>query len=205
MQDHFANRVTKPENCILAFGIPTSIEDFKRDLELANKDFAKDFNGVSARYDKEFLQHLEKTECKMVQSGARILRRLTLDDFGALFVVENVDVIILFTHWTKKNEIEFFDGLAAIPQVIEKIPADFVGLLDLCVCHPRNLSVGLRKEHPDCLTRFTDNKATPFLWLYFYHTLFKYLASNDINYMDALKDVIKTFLSTTKIKTGNDK
>lgn len=37
-----SDRIVKPHNCVVVFGIPTSKEDFLRDQNHPNKEFAKD-------------------------------------------------------------------------------------------------------------------------------------------------------------------
>lgn len=192
-----SKRIIKPKNCTLAFGVPTSEEEFMRDQYAHNKDFAKKYNGIRQRYVKEFLNTLRKTEPMMADLGAKIIHRFRLNDFEAQFHDDMLHVIIVFSHW-KNDLVEFFDGFATAAQILEKIPADFVGIIDWCVCWPEELVASLRKERPKCLFRFANTALTPFLWLYFYLALFKLLAENELNYFDALEKVVHMFFRTTK-------
>ncbi|MDZ7362208.1 MAG: hypothetical protein ONB46_16000 [candidate division KSB1 bacterium] len=53
-----AQRIVKPENCALAFGIPTSREAFFRSLAQCGENFAKHFHGVWKKYEHEVVRHL---------------------------------------------------------------------------------------------------------------------------------------------------
>jgi len=192
-----ADRIIKPENCAIAFGIPTTVEDFERDLCHPNKDFSKIYNGVRQKYVKEFLNPLHKTEPVMTRLGVNVIHNLRLDDFGELFQKEKLEVVILFSHW-KDHSVEFYDGFAEITQIVNEIPIDLSGIIDLCVCHPKELTFALRKLRPNYLVRFTDKEATPFFWLYFYLALFSHLANNELTYLDALKELIIASFKTTR-------
>jgi hypothetical protein len=192
-----SKKIIKPENCVLAFGIPTSKEVFFNAQNHPNKDFAKKFKGIWAKYDLEIVSNIQKIDPILSELGATVVHNLTLDDFGNLFHNQKYDVIILFSHW-KANAIEFHDGLAEIPAIINRIPTDFSGIIDLSVCHPEQLTIDLRKERPNCLVRFTNQDATPYLWLSFYRALLHHLKQHERTYLEALEEVIAAFLGKVK-------
>jgi hypothetical protein len=184
-----AQRIVKPENCALAFGIPTSRETFLRDQAQDGEYFAKHYHGVWERYDHEVVRHLRKYAPLLKQLGVNVVEQLTLQHFGELFRDAKLDVVVLFSHW-HDDAVEFHDGLALAPAIIEQIPVDFSGVLDLCVCHPESLTIALRRDRPRCLIRYTNKPATPYIWLYFYMELFNYLRQHDSTYLQALEEVI---------------
>jgi hypothetical protein len=62
MKKGISKKIIKPENCVLAFGIPTTKEAFSKDQTHDNKDFAKRFIGVLARYDYEIVSNIKKID-----------------------------------------------------------------------------------------------------------------------------------------------
>lgn len=189
-----SSQVVKPSDCIMAFGIPTSRRAFNEALaNPTNRDFVVNCCPVWEKYDYEIVSEVEFVEPAIKALGARVVHDLTLEGFGELFR-RRPGAIILFCHW-QNEAIEFADGLKTVPDVIDKVPIDFSGLLDLCVCHPESLAVSLHNSRPNCLTRFTNKAATPAYWLYFYWALFKVLKDSDTTYLDALEATVRSFTS----------
>lgn len=184
---------TKPQNCVLAFGIPTSKENFHNDLKRTDKEFAKMFEAGWARYNIEIIQVLEGLKKEYNKVGLNIVYDLTLSNFRKLFL--NYDVVILFSHW-KENEIEFSDGFVNTTEILNHIPNDFNGIVDLCVCSPKELAMGIRKTKMNCVVKYTNGKAIPSFWLHFYSVLFNYLKNNDVYYLDGLEYINGKFLTT---------
>ena len=119
---------------------------------------------------------------------------MTFNKFSKVVKKNKYDIVILFSHW-REDTIEFFDGLVGIPDIVKAIPYEFEGLIDLCVCHPEKLTFALRSERPKCLIRYTQKKATPYIWLYFYLMVFKRLKEENITYLQALELTINDFLN----------
>jgi hypothetical protein len=191
-----SKKIIKPENCIIVFGIPTSKEKFRQHQLSKNSDFAKRFTNWS-QYHYQFVSNIERLSPIITELGVSIIYDLKFRDFETLFNKNKIDVIVLFSHWNS-NSIEFDDGLADIQSIVNKIPLDFYGILDLCVCHPEELTKMLRKFRPNCLVKYTHKKATPFLWIYFYMVLLKYLKDYDVTYLEALEKIINEFLTNNK-------
>lgn len=187
-----SRKTIKPEQCAFCFGIPTNKNDFKKDQVDPKKGYAKRFNNVYSKYEFQILSHLKIVEPKIEESGASIIYSLTLKKFGDLLRNSKFEVIILFSHW-KKNAVEFFDGYASTDRIIDQIPVDFSGFIDLTVCHPDELIVNLHKKREHCMTKSALNKVTPFIWLYFYELLFRHLKENNLSYLKALEDTIEAF------------
>ena len=203
MKRNISERIIKPENCAVAFGIPTSKQAFERDGsdEVANKEFAKLYRWAWGKFEAEIVNPFEKVVPVITGLGVEVCAEATLEDFGQLVRNERFDVVVLFSHWGDES-IEFHDGFAQVPSIIEKIPSDFDRILDLSVCHPKSLVEALRRERPDCLIRHIEleKEVTPGIWMYFYLALFKHLKHSDVTYLKALLDVIEAFL---KIKRGS--
>jgi hypothetical protein len=176
----------------MGFGIPTTEETFRANLLNAEKDFAKRFNGIWPRYQQQFIAHLTDAREEMKKAGLNVEYELTLKKFQMCFQETKYRVIILFSHW-KQDHIEFADGLTGIDSIIEAVPVNFDGLIDLCVCHPKRLAIELRAQRPNCLVKFIDKRATPSFWLAFYSVLFRHLHSSQMSYPNAMMDVISEF------------
>ncbi len=186
----------KPSDCVLAFGIPTSEDEFWVAREDSKRDFAK--NLIWQQYDFQFVSHLRKIERRLAKLGLRIVPQLTLQDFGKLFRDPSNKVVILFSHWTN-DAVEFFDGMATEEEIIRVIPCEFDGIVDLCVCHPDNLPIRIRNHlPPTALIKHIDVKATPIIWLYFYWAVFTILIDSNnsdsgTSYLEALEKAVKEF------------
>jgi hypothetical protein len=193
-----ATKIVKPRDCILAFGIPTSEADFRADLRSVCKDFARNFNGLWARYEAEFIDPLVKVERIIRNLDTRVVHGLTLARFGAL--VATADVFILFTHWIGE-QVEFADGLQPIAPIVEAIPQTYAGILDLCVCRSDRFAAAVRSARTGCLVRHVAERAvTPAYWLYFFMVLFKYLEHHDTSYLNAVAEVIRLLNQSTRFR-----
>jgi hypothetical protein len=135
----------------------------------------------------------ESVKPLMTKLGVEVRTEVTLEQFGHLFGIEQFDVIILFAHWHSKA-VEFHSGLVDIPSIVENVPINFDGIIDLCVCHPEALAIALRVSRPNCLVKYVNEKADPAFWLYFYLALFTHMNQHDLGYLTALADVIREFL-----------
>jgi hypothetical protein len=126
--------------------------------------------------------------------GVRLVRDLTLDGFESLCRDEDVQVVILFSHWDETG-VELRDGFASIEAVIESVPSEGSGVLDFCVCHPSGLVPRLRDERPRYLIHFRSIEAKPRFWLSFYPALFLSLHRFPRSYLDAFTDLQTALLN----------
>lgn len=181
----------KPSDCILAFGIPTCESDFIDAKDDEFRDFVTPYSW--GKYHKEIVSHLEEVEPYFKQLEVRVIHRLKLSDFKVLLESNPKRVIILFSHW-KEDSIEFFSGMASSDAIVNEVPLDFEGIIDLCVCHPNNLWIKLRNLlPPSALIKFTDVTNTPYKWLYFYWVVFTILDNSEVSYSEALKQGVQAF------------
>lgn len=183
----------KPSDCILAFGIPVSETEFWDAKDDEGRDFVTNCCPVWQVYNLDIISHFEELAPHFQRLGVRIIRALRLTDLRDLFIDNSDKTIILFSHW-KDDSMEFFDGMASSDAVVREVPSDFTGIIDLCVCHPMNLAVKLRKHlHPDALVKFTDKTNTPHKWFYFYWAVFTILDESDVSYLDALRKSVEAY------------
>lgn len=300
--------IVKPEDCVFAFGIPTSKEDFLKDQNSENKDFARTVKGNWLQYKTGVVNILRAVEPIIRDLGVRIIHRLTFRDFAGLFKDRKAKIILLFTHWKDEpnrtvfskqeylgflkkhadflefvpherallewiktncnqldslagiklsgqkgqeeapivrvkqqeieadydqivfdylreisadtylellrhsttSEVEFYDGLKSIYEIVCQIPARYQGFLDLNVCQCDDLTMALRKCRPACHFKFKrddpeedeDAGVKPDSMLLFYLIFFKHLASRNLSYLQAFKEVFAAFIKLSKRKGG---
>ena len=185
--------VVKPSDCALLIGIPTSKETFYNN---PNSDYIKNFSWP--KYQHDIIIPIYKFEKLIRQLGIKVIHKLTYSSFGKIFKDEKIDVFILFSHW-KNKRIEFYNDFVPIDKIVNKIPNEFTGILDLCVCHPRELIKELRRKKPNCTLRSIDSihqkeaEVTPSVWLTFYLALFKILEEKEITYIMAIHEVLEIY------------
>ena len=121
-----------------------------------------------------------------------IIEGFDLAALGTSFI-GHFDVVILFAHWCG-DAVELFGGFADPDTFLQRVPNEFSGLIDLCVCHPPELVRALRSSRPNCLIKFITKEATPGFWLYFYLALFKHLQDDNDTYLGGLEKAVKIFI-----------
>ena len=186
-------KTVKPENCAMVFGIPTTKAQFFDNFRNSEKDFVRHFKGGWAQYYNQIVSNSDRILPVLSEFGVTVIQKIDPESFSKLFRESIYDVIILFSHW-HNDTIELSDHLYNISNIVDAIPYEFNGILDLCVCHPENLTILLRRDRPNCLTRYTQQKATPYIWLHFYLVLFKNLMERELTYLQALEITIDAFL-----------
>jgi hypothetical protein len=193
MPSPFTERIIKPSDCTLGFGIPTSEPEFIRAAQNPSADFSRRFLGGYAHYEAALLRDMQSVLPLLQHWGVSMIRGLTLEHLAGAF--ETSQVVTIFTHWSQ-DRIEFSDGVHSIEEVVANIPISFGGLVDLCVCHPSRLADELAAKRPRCLVRYVPVQATPSYWLYFYRTIYAVLRRENLTYMACLEEVITAFRST---------
>jgi hypothetical protein len=196
MADGVAAKLVEPRDCVIAFGIPVSLAEYRRDIEAgARHDFAKRVSTRWRYYQWAVVRHSDKLLPIMRENGARVVTNLTLAGFGACLADRTCSVFILVSHWTTHG-VEFADGLATVDDVLASIPDEFDGILDLCVCHPDALVSRIRAAKPEIgLVAWTSAKAQLQLWLYFYAAMFKAMTDGRHTYLEILEEQLACVLS----------
>ena len=106
-------KIIKPGNCLFAFAIPTSKEDFYHDLQKENKDYAKSVTKICPRdpwkkYRKDIIEVILKVEPIMKNVGVTVIHQLTLKSFGEILHDNKFDVVVLLTHLKKEPNCSCF-------------------------------------------------------------------------------------------------
>jgi hypothetical protein len=162
-----------PRDCVLAFGIPTDESDFEASVKDPNRDYSKRYLAGWGQYRRNFASHVADYTHRYEALGVHVIHGFCGSDLPSLFTLNSV--VTLFTHWTVAG-VEFCDGILSLPKLIERVPFDFSGVLDLCVCHPDDLGALVLRDRPFCTVRYLSNRANPIFWLGFYAALYEILA-----------------------------
>jgi len=213
MNTSVLDKTIKPRDCILAFGIPTSRDDFMKDRESEDKDFAKTITGNWRQYETMIMSVLQEVELVVKELGVKVIHKLTLGGFGELFRENTTKIIVLFAHWKEETtgKVEFYDGLKGPDDIIEQIPINFHNLLDLNVCRSKGLADALKKHRPNCYYRCKEDifkkgrgeEVKLDFMLRFYMVLFKHLNRSELTYFSAYREIALMFDKLLKQEGGN--
>src|SRR5436305_6949192 len=183
-QDRTSKKVTRPEDCVLGFGIPTTREGFELSRRLGPSGcFARMF-GSRSQYQEQVIEPANRLGAHIRRLGATVAHRLTLEGYSALFNNPTTQAVIIISHWGG-DFIEFHDGLARVDAIVQAIPESFSGVIDLCVCHPEKLIPPLRVSHMKSSIYFLSIDAALQFWLYFYRDLFRLFRRGAHDYLGA--------------------
>ncbi len=185
-------RAIRPHDCVIAFGIPTCKEGFEDRLRKKTSDYARHFtkHPEYSGYHLNFVRFLETLEPGLHDAGVTVARDVTSWVLAELFKWHRV--VVLFSHWAETDPrfplgaVELGEGLVDIDTIVEAVPRDFDGYLDLCTCFPENQVEALLHARPRCHIKFLRKRAKPKLQLYFYGALFHLLHENPMSYPEAL-------------------
>jgi hypothetical protein len=187
-----ATRIICPSDCLLGFAIPTARERFMRDLASGDDmRFAPSFDSWT-RYRYEVVRHLDTLRPALEATGTAVVEDFSLEALEGAFSLRRKSIVVLLSHWCG-DRVEFAGGMASADDVVDRVPEDFAGIIDLCVCSVPGLVTAL-KTRRRCLVRYGEEKATPEHWLYFYLVLFKCLSAGRDTYLTAYERVTREFL-----------
>lgn len=184
------NRITRPEDCVLGFGIPTTLEEFR-----VRHDDPRSFAcGINEReYYKDVLIPFRKLAGQIRKLGAHLVTDLTLYRYASLFEDRRTHAVILFSHWGG-DFIELQDGPVGFEAFLQTVPDDFPVILDFCVCHPDEWIPRLRESRPLCpMPHIQEKGATPLYWLHFYRDLFRCLRSGSRPYVSTSEELAAAY------------
>jgi hypothetical protein len=191
----FSEQIIKPENCVFAVTVPLKKADFEKDLSSPVKEYARSYPTWSL-YQKQLVEVVERL-CPQYHDmyGANVEYDVSLERFGKIFnVFRRPLVVVLFGHSYRTGEgVEFFDGFASNHIIVDAIPVDFEGMMDLSVCNGELLALKIRNEREYCLARCSGNSITPDIWLHFFLLLFGILYEEELTYLSAFKMALEFF------------
>jgi hypothetical protein len=188
------NRVITPADCVLAFGIPTSADEFNADLERpGEKDYAPHHVGSFLKFRDGFLPDIQSLVPAIAQTGLKIRLHVTLEELNAIFS-EPWKVIIVFTHWARDPpQIELADRLHNPADVVAAIGVPFRKMLEFSVCNPAPLALKIAFERPDVRAGWRSDTVGGRLQLWFYLTFAKILLERRSTFATAIDDTLREF------------
>src|ERR1700719_2377276 len=186
----------KPKNCSLAMGIPTCEQEFRRRVKLGSPHFSALFHGGWPRYQQEVLEPFLELEEFVSEVGAKVVRDVSLSDFGTTLSAPGNVLTILVSHWDEREHLlEMREGMVGIQSMVDRVPESFQGVLDCCLCLPQPLVKAIRKNRSTTRIFFAETRRTPLLWFKYYGDFFWYLHHYDTDYLTATKEVMGTWVS----------
>jgi hypothetical protein len=187
-------RVVRPWNCLMAFGVPTTMEEFESDLALGRNDFARQI-GDPRTFKTAFLKDFRTTTSTMRKLGLYVKQNATVQALADAFTL-GFPVTILYSHWNLTTGcIELRDGLQSPQTITEIVPRSYSGLIDLTVCTPPALAKQLFRAREELYVMWNENELDARFWLWFYVALFKLLSENEMTYLDGFEKVTSDFRS----------
>jgi hypothetical protein len=97
--------------------------------------------------------------------------------------------------------VEFSDGMFTVPELVEAVPQDFTGLLDLTVCNSVILANSIRHRRPNCLVAANRRPAELRARIYLYGLEVSLLAKQPMPFIEVIKQV-HAGQSAYKVKGG---
>jgi hypothetical protein len=185
-----------PDQCTVAFGIPLTLQDF-----LAARNEGKD---LATQYSEVDYEYFVLRTCDQVLPHLRRMKvnlrpAITSHELHQLFSGPHSEFILLVAHWVE-DRIELADGCISVDSFIDSVPPSYSGILDLCVCHPRELALKLNAERPLCTVKFSHQTMAVDLWMRFYLALFTYMRGNRVTYLQAFERIFTAFIAYARTR-----
>ena len=181
-------RIISLKDCVVGFGIPTTANEFLQAKQSGRSDYVNSWFGGLPQFRRTLLRDFERFLCFANLCDLPIVTALTMPTFSKL-LAGKFSVVVLFSHFDC-DHVEFHDGFVSSQRVLDAVPLDFEGILDLCVCHPSSLVKKLDADRP-CLVKWTERPTAPAYWLMIYEALFTALQSQRLTYLEALDEIMK--------------
>jgi hypothetical protein len=109
-------------------------------------------------------------------ASARLIERLTRTELEQAF-----PGLIAFG-----RSVEFSDGMRSVQEVVNAIPEDFNGTLDLTTCNSVILGKAIKASHPNCLVAMNRYPTALHVRLPLYKLVIEDLARHPVSFADAL-------------------
>jgi hypothetical protein len=185
------------QRCGLVVAVPLTRDHFLADAADMRKDFVRQFAASFAGYPAErlWLDYAPfATYALQVVGEARAMGVDTATDatFAAWTVATGRhDVITLVAHWIEGPlpAIEYADGPRRVDDVVETLPRDFAGLIDLTVCHSTRAIGAIKKARPRCSVLGNREPARLDVRLAMYRQIIRLVDREGTCYVDAAKRV----------------
>jgi len=199
------DKIIKPDKCLLAIALPLTEVDFYNDLKgNAQKDYAKSRKRKLHFNDRALWEIDHMPIVNLIQSISKELKSYGLTvlnnfKFPDLALLAQYEVVTIVAHFLKKDKkVEFYDGLFSNSDVEHQIPTDFMGIIDLTICHSVELQNEIKFSGRKCIVIANEHAADLELRLILYYNLIKLLTKKDKSYIDAYSEIRITLSKLNK-------
>ena len=183
-----------PRDCALAFTFPLDLEEARAQASDPSHDFIQSFLASGAGTPEDVLWEdyariaafSREVLAEAEQRGVLVAADAGLSDWGRL--VRQRRVCTLFAHWDQsagEGCVEFADGRKTCGQLIDSLPADYAGILDLAVCRSIIAGQKIKRARPRAtvITHRHESSVGPRAALY--RQVLRVLDSDRTSYTDA--------------------
>lgn len=201
--NQIADKPVKPGNCFLGICLPLSKQDYITSLDNDNnKSYAKirrkllQFNIDSLwEHDHLPLVHLiNDIKLKLQRLGVTVKTDFSLSDIAS---IAHYEVAAILAHYDDvKDEIELFDNQYKSDIIIDRIPVDYNGIIDLTMCQSTRVQMQIKARIKNCLVVANKMNASPEFRLLCYYNTVSLLGKEDISYVDAITKIRVSLLKS---------
>lgn len=166
-------------------GLPTTIDEWKTcKLNPSKFDYFRGAEGSEKRFEQVYGRPVRDSLCLLKKLGCAV-SRCSLNKLGDS--ITGAEVITLIGHWNKHDHLELADGLHDWRIVVNAIPEDYSGVIDLCVCHPEPMVRYLDVHRKKALVKYKSLEPSQIvLWLGIYGVMAAQMKEHPLSFTDAL-------------------
>jgi hypothetical protein len=200
-------RLVKPRDCGLAFGLPLTEAEFRDGLDPQSpQDWVKHFRSwygdplPDALWSDYYLPEVVAPARQLIQSAGRIgvtvYPSFSLENLAE--VAGRHIVLTLVSHWLEDGSVELSNGVYSAECFATALPDEYHYLLDLMICQSIRLADEVKKRHPrcGCLCNSRPVRLRPKLFLYG-QTLVA-LQEGNLSYSEAVFSTYRKYLDRQK-------
>ena len=185
------DKIHKPKNCLLLIALPVTEGDFYKDLE---DESLKDYAKLRARLMKfrpeslwkidhlPLVNLLKNTALVVEKAGVTVKWNVCLKDLKDL---SNFDVVTLVAHFNnEKKQVELYDKLHSVDDIVANFDETFTGFLDLSVCNSTVLQDKMKEKYEhQFFIKANKGLAELKIHLKIYKAIIQLLSRKDNNYL----------------------
>jgi hypothetical protein len=183
-----------PRDCALALAIPLTREAWYADKDDERMDFIRSWVASFPGYNVERLwndysrvaAYTNTMAAEADAKGVMVSTAATPESWGRLIATRRV--VTLVAHWVNDAgavHFEFRDGLARLERLIDRLPLDYAGVLDLTVCYSAEAIAPFKRARPGCTVLANKKPANLAVRLAMYRQIVKILSVERTTYVEA--------------------
>lgn len=188
--------------------LPFNKEDFLKDYYSLEKDFVTSQMKLESyealcpelvwlKFEEKVVNPYKKVKNFFSKYGFSFTENVTFPMFEKLILSNHVN--ILFSHTQRENNyerIEFHDKMRTSEEILEAIPINYDGVLDLSVCHPIITSNLILNNRRTAIVKNSNKVITLNWWIYFISITFEIILNKNVPfYSNALEMTVAKLYS----------